>query len=473
MRLTPLRILLLSALLAPAAQAELRSTLDDQQSVAITIYNDNLALVKDVRNIHFQSGENQLAFREVSARMRPETAQLRSLSNPGSLRVLEQNFDFDLLTPNKLLEKNVGRTVGLIQAHPTTGAETKTSATILAASNGVVLQIGNRIETGVPHSRIVFDSVPGNLRDRPTLVSTIQSEATGAQRVELSYLTGGLSWRADYVAELSADDRAANLSGWITLTNKSGTVFRSAKLQLVAGDVNQVRDNARLARDGGVMMAKMAAPMREMAQEALFEYHLYTVGHRTTLSDNQTKQVSLLAAPTVPVRKELVFAGAPDYYGFQAGEIGQKLKAGVWVEFANKESEGLGMPLPKGVVRVYKRDKAGNAQFVGEDRIEHTARNEKVRLKLGEAFDITADKVQTDFRQIGERRPAFESAYRITLRNAKAEPVSVVVREPIPGDWTILKESHAHQKVSSRQAEWHIKIPAEGSTILEYRVRHK
>jgi len=452
--------------------AERRSTLSDQQSVAITIYNEDLALVKDARKVSLDEGANRLALRDVSGRMRPETAQLRSVSAPGSLTLLEQNFDFDLLTPAKLLEKYVGRTVRIVKTHPTTGAETSETAEVLSAQEGVVLKMGDRIETGVP-GRIVFDGVPANLRDRPTLVTDLVNRKPGAQDVELSYLTGGLSWRADYVAELNADDSGLDLNGWVTLTNQSGTAYANAKLQLVAGDVNRVRDEmVRAKGDARLAMAAAAAP-EAMSQEALFEYHLYTLNRPTSLADNQTKQVALLGAAGVPVTKELLVQGADYYYRSSAGDIGQKLKAGVYVEFANKESSRLGMPLPKGVVRVYKRDSAGNAQFVGEDRIDHTAKNETVRLRLGEAFDVTADKKQTDFRR---REPAnkasyvMESAYEIVVRNAKAEPVTVTVREPIPGDWQMLEQSQPHKKVAAGTAEWRLKVPAEGSTTLKYRV---
>jgi hypothetical protein len=451
---------------------ERRSTLADQQSVAITIYNEDLALVKDARKVALEAGLNHLALRDVSAKMRPETAQLRSVSLPGSFSVLEQNFDFDLLTPAKLLEKYVGRSVRVVRTNPATGAETVETAQVLAATGGVVLQIGDRIETGVP-GRLVFDGVPANLRDRPTLVTELQNQRAGTQDLELSYLTGGLSWRADYVAELNADDSQLDLSGWVTLKNQSGTTYSNARLQLVAGDVNRVREELRMAKSDMAVRSMVAAAPAPMAQEALFEYHLYTLGRPTTIADNQTKQVALLNAAGVPVVKELLVSGSDHYYRGSVGEIGQKLKAGVFVEFNNREADRLGLPLPKGVVRVYKRDSAGNAQFVGEDRIDHTAKNEKVRLRLGEAFDVTADKKQTDFRRrepTNKASTVVESAYEIVLRNAKTEAVTVTVREPVPGDWTMLDESQKHTKVASGTAEWRITVPAGGSSTLKYRV---
>lgn len=393
-------VCLLAALTCGVAHAdELRSTLQDQRNVAVTIYNEDLALVKDQRQIRFASGQNSLAFRDVSARMRPETALLRSLTSPGKLAVIEQNFDFDLLTPEKLLEKYVSKSVNVIRTNLATGAETTEQALVLSANNGVVLKVGSRIETGLP-GRIVYPDVPPNLRDRPTLVMSLDNDGAAQQEVELSYLTGGLDWKADYVAELNAADDRLDLSGWVTLTNTSGASYNNARLQLVAGDVNQVQDELRFERGrlGEAMVMKAAAP--QMAEESLLEYHLYTLDRPTTIAENQTKQVSLLTASGIPARKELLLRGAEYYYQSSYGDLGQKMKVSVFVEFDNKESSHLGLPLPKGVIRVYKRDAAGNAQFVGEDRIDHTPKNEKVRIKLGETFDVTADKKQTDFKRL-------------------------------------------------------------------------
>jgi hypothetical protein len=457
---------------ANAAVTEKPSTLADQQSVAVTIYNENLALIKDVRRVALEGGLNRLALREVSAQMRPETALLRSLSHAGALRLIEQNFDFDLLTPAKLLEKYVGREVRIVKRHPQTGAESVETATVLAANNGVVLRIGDRIETGLP-GRIVYDSVPANLRDRPTLITELSSTRPGSQTVELSYLSGGLSWKADYVAELNAKDDALDLNGWVTLTNRSGTSYPGARLQLVAGDVNRVQNELVMAAKAGRMRAVPESRAADMAQEALFEYHLYTLQRPTTISDNQTKQVALLNGSGVPVTKELVLQGSDYYYRSSVGHLGQKMKVGVFVQFENREASRLGLPMPKGVVRVYKKDSAGNAQFVGEDRIDHTPKNERVRLKLGEAFDVTADKKQTDFKRRDTYTPwsyVHESAYEIVLRNAKNKAVTVVVREPVPGDWTMLEETQRHKKVAAGTAEWNIRVPAEGSTTLRYRV---
>jgi hypothetical protein len=457
-------LLALAGTAAAETVREVVSTGAEREATAITVYNDDLALVKERRKLALPEGTTRLSLREVSARMRPETALLRAVSGR-PIVLVEQNFDFDLLTPGKLLEKYVGQKVGVIRSHPTTGEERRETATVLAANEGTVLRFADRIETGVP-GRLVFDNVPATLRDRPTL-SILLDAAGGTQSLELSYLTSGLSWKADYVANLSLDGRQMDLSGWVTLTNRSGAAYDDATLQLVAGTVNRVRPQAQFNR----MLAPAPAPMAraaEATQEALMDYHLYSFERPTTIADNQTKQLALLSASAIPVKREYLLAGNDYYYRERYGQIGQKLKPAVFIAFENKGGQ-LGKPLPAGIVRVYARDSKGAAQFVGEDRVEHTAKNEQVKLKLGEAFDITADRKQTAFKKLGDSTA--EAAFRIELRNAKEEAVTVRVQEPLPGDWEMVQESHPHNKESARIAAWNITVPAGGKTLLDYTVR--
>ena len=474
-RTIPFAVFCLLAAFSISAYAQItekRTDLDDQTRVAITIYNENLALIKDQRKVSLDKGFNHLAFRGVSAKMRPETAMLRSLSHGKGFKVIEQNFDYDLLTPNKLLEKYLGRDIRIATINPASGKKTVEKATVLSTHQGVVLKIGERIETN-PEGQLIFDNIPENLRDLPTLVTQLNSATSRSQQLELSYLSGGLSWKADYVAELDAKDSKIDLLGWVTLNNISGADYINAKLQLVAGDVNRVQEHMKtrgrvMARSVGIV-----ADAASLNEESLFEYHLYSLNRSTNILNSQTKQVSLLSATAVPVTKEFVLQGANYYYNRQYGDIGKKLKVGVFVQFKNRKIAGLGMPIPKGVVRVYKKDGAGNAQFIGEDHIDHTPKNETIRLKLGNAFDITANKKQTDFKKRQHLLPgrnAFESAFQIELKNAKFEAVTVIVREPIPSDWEMLKESYPHKKVEAGTAEWRINIPAESSKTLDYRV---
>lgn len=468
-------IIILATLLSTPANAqstEKKTTLADQTKVAITIYNNDLALLKDQRKVTLNKGFNHLAFRGVSAKMRPETAMLRSLTHSKGFNVIEQNFDYDLLTPNKLLDKYVGKQVRLLSVNPATGKETTEKATILSTHQGVVLKIGNKIKTN-PKGQYIFDNIPENLRDQPTLVTQLNSSTSRAQQLELSYLSGGLSWKADYVAELNATDSSIDLLGWVTLNNVSGADYNNAKLQLVAGDVNRVQKQVNFAHRSRNMELAMVADASPMSEESLFEYHLYGLNRPTSILNNQTKQVSLLSANAVPVTKEFVLNGANYYYSSRQGQIGKKLKVGVFVQLENKKIAGLGMPIPKGIVRVYKKDSQGNAQFIGEDSIDHTPKNETIRLKLGDAFDVTANKKQTDFskrKNILPGRNVFESAFQLELKNAKPEAVTVIVREPIPADWKMLQKSHPHKKIATGTAEWKIKIPAENTVKLDYRV---
>lgn len=449
----------------------------DQQALSVTIYNDNLALIKDLREIKLPMGPISLAWREVSAQMRPETALLRNLTHPKDFTVYEQNFDFDLLTPQKLLDKHVGKKVVVARTLPNAegaGAkEIREEAQILSTQQGIVLKYADRVETGIS-GRVIFENVPDNLRERPTLVIDLQSPVEKAQKLELSYLSSGLRWKADYVANLSEDEKNVDLSGWVTLTNESGTAYPNARLQLVAGDVNRVQESyggSPMMQDE-MRMAKMSAVA--VKEENLFEYHLYTLPRPTTLKENQTKQVALLTASNVPIRKEYVLKGQRYYYQGQYGEIADKLKVGVFVEFDNRKESNMGMPMPKGVVRVYKRDTSGQSQFVGEDSIDHTPDLEKVRLKLGDAFDITARRRQTEYKSlgsVGKTKDVHEAAFEIEIKNAKKEKVTVQVIEPLWGDWEMVEKSHPFSKESSGTAVFKVDINPSSSAKLTYRVR--
>ena len=456
-----------------AETSEKISTGHDQKTIALTIYNENLALVRDVRSVLLDTELNRLAWRDVSAKIRPETALLRNITAPAKFKLLEQNFDFDLLTPAKLVEKFVGREITVIRTNPATGNETSEPATVLSTNEGIILKFNDRIETGVP-GRLVFPGVPHHLRNQPTLLLSLLSPSSGKYDLELSYLTHGLSWHADYVAALKDNEDQLDLNGLVTLTNQSGIAYHAAKLQLVAGDVNQVQAEPPVA---GKMMARAAesASAAQMKAETFFDYHLYTVPYPTTLAENQTKQIALMSATSVPVNKEYILKGADYYYAGRYDLLHQKQVIHVFIQFRN-QGEGMGIPLPKGIIRVYKKDAQNNQQFIGEDHIDHTPNNELIRLKMGNAFDITADRVQTDFKQIaGTSRYAsiFETAHQITLKNAKKEKVIVKVQESMPGDWEMISESLPHSKLGAGLVEWNVAIAAESEAQLTYRARVK
>ncbi len=459
----------LGATMNPATSEEQRIDDSAQQAVAVTIYNDDLALVKDLRQVSLVKGENRLAWRNVSQQIRAETALLTESSGGLGITLLEQNFDFDLLTPESLLKKYVGRTVQVIRANDA-GERTIEEARVLAASQGTVLRYPDRIETGVV-GHLAFPDVPADLRDQPTLVLHLASGAAGEGALELSYLTGGMGWKADYVANLDTDGAAMDVNGWVTLTNGSGIAYRQAQVQLVAGDVNRVQEPvmpAPMAR--GIVMAEAASMP---AEETLYEYHLYTLPRPTDIQNNQTKQVALLSAPRVPVTRELVVQGQPYVYHAQATDGWTKLEVEARLTFVNRDGS-LGIPLPAGVVRVYSKDSRGNAQFVGEDAIEHTPKNETVALKLGKSFDVTARRKQTSFRKLSGSTAydyAYEAGFELELKNAKSEPAEVKVLETIPADWRMVTESQPHTKESATLASWRVQIPADGSATLNWLVQ--
>jgi hypothetical protein len=388
---------------------------------------------------------------------------LKSLTDPAGLRILEQNYEYDLLSSQKLLEKYVGKKVRLYQ-----GSGSYVEATLLS-TNGPVFDINGQIHMG-HHGQVVLPSLPENLVSKPTLMWFLRNAATAPQRVEASYLTGGITWKADYVVVLNAADDRADLTGWVTIDNKSGATYREAALKLVAGDVNRARDDR--TRQAMEMAAKAAvAPpgSRDFASESFFEYHLYTLDGRTTIKDNQTKQLTLMAAAGVPVRKELAFFGTRDYYRTQYGTPMSNQKVSVFVELANTKANSLGIPLPKGRMRVYKADQAGSQQLVGEDWIDHTPKDERIRVKMGEAFDVVGERIQRDWRKIGSA--LYEVEWEIALRNHKKEDVVVSVIEPVPGDWDVLRETQAHEKVDAHTLRYRVPVPKDGAAKLTYRVR--
>lgn len=455
---------------SPAAQEDASaSSIHDQSALALTIYNVNLGLVKDQRQIRLPLGMRELRFMDVASQIIPTSVHIRSLPDPGSLLVLEQNYEYDLLNPQKLLDKYVGREVKLYQKNYYTEREEIVDATILSNNGGTIYRIGDEITFNHP-GRIIFPKVPEDLIAKPTLVWLLENTMAGSQKVEASYLTNGINWRADYVVTLNEKDDGADLSGWVTIDNRSGTTYRDAKLKLVAGDVNRAKDEVdyrqKLVRVAEAA-ARPAAP--QFGEEAFFEYHIYTLGRPATVKDNQTKQISLVSADAVPVKKELVYYGAQFYYRSSYGEMISNQKIGVFVEIANRKEQNLGVPLPKGTVRVYKHDSEGSLQFVGEDSIDHTPKDEKIRVKLGNAFDVVGTRKQTDWKKIAY--DTYEAAFEVSLRNHKKEDVVVKVIEPVPGDWNMLGSSHAHKKTDASTAEFSIPVQKDRETKLTYRVR--
>jgi len=446
----------------------LTSNLKDQQDVAVTIYNSNVGLVKDTRLIDFKPGIHELKFMDVAAKIDPTTVHIKSLINGSSLKVLEQNYEYDLLSPQKLLEKFVGQKVQLATINPETKKEEIVEATLLSTQGGNIFQIGDTIHLG-HHGRILLSRIPENLIPQPTLVWMLENRLSKPQKLEASYLTSGINWKADYVAVLNKLDTMVDLTGWVTIDNRSGATYQNALLKLVAGDIHRVQGEMRMDQARPMAAAKEATP--QFKEESFFEYHLYTLDRKTTIKDNQTKQMTLLDANQVPVRKLFIFSGAPQYFYYQMDQGSQKQKIGVFLELENSKKNNLGIPLPKGTIRAYKEDKDGSLQFVGEDRIDHTPKDEKFKIKIGEAFDVVGERVQTEYKRLG--RNLFEIAFEVSLRNHKKEDIQVLVEETIPGDWEMLSRTHAYEKLSAHVIRFDVPVAKDKEEKVRYRIRFR
>lgn len=458
------------------AQSSITTTAGDRRTVNITVYNSNIGLVRETRNLALPPGRIALRFADVSAQIRPETVHLRSLTQSNALSILEQNYQYDLLNPAKLLDKYVGREMTLILRRYQNSTEIlePVKAVLLSNNGGQVWQINNQIVINPSNiAEMRFPDVPKNLVATPTLVWDVENARTGDQTVEASYLTGGMNWKADYVLVVNADDTRGDLQGWVTLTNQSGIGFENAQLQLVAGDVNRVKDEDFAGNDRKDYEVMRSAEAKQQFQEqAFFEYHLYTLGRPTSIREQETKQVSLLEAAGFDVSKEYVLNGQSYYYrSYNNPGAPIKEKVGVYMQFRNSERNKLGMPIPAGTVRLYKQDGRGNQQFIGEDRIDHTPKDEDVRVKVGDAFDIIAERKQTDYKVISS--DTYEYAYEIKIRNHKQGPVTVIVNEPIGGDWQMLSSSFPAEKTAAFAAQFKILIEKDGEAKLVYRVRVK
>jgi hypothetical protein len=432
------------------------------------VYNGGTALIHDRRMITLRGGLNRVAWRDVSANMDPTSALLEAVGSPNSITVVEQNFDFDLLNSDALLQKYVGKYVTVVHDARFAGErDTRERARILSTNGGIVLQYRDRIETEV-RGHIIYPFSPKNFRDRPTLELDVDSQQSGPQLLDLSYLTGGMTWRADYVGVLAPDETHLSLTGLVTLSNTSGASYENAHLQLVAGNVNVVATPPPVPQLKTI--ARVTSHAQAFRQENYFEYHLYTLDRPTTILDKQTKQVTLLTARSVPVHKTLELRGSFDYYRSAQPDLGDRLPVGVYVSFENRGGD-LGIPLPAGVVRIYKTDSSNISQFLGSDRIDHTPKNETVRLHLGDSFDVTARKKQTDFHFLPNSDCGTSSSYEIVLSNAKDTAEDVLVVEPIPADWRITEENLRHTKSSASTANWLVQVPANGQSILRYTAR--
>jgi len=442
--------LLLLAVGFAASSAAARET-------SVTVYNQDLALVREVRTLPLERGRHEVRVGEVAARLDPTSVHLVPVRS-GTFEVLEQNFQYDLASAERLLERSLGETVRVLgkSGDVTEGKLVffDGSSLVLDTDQGVRMLYRNDLREQL------IPALPGGLVSRPTLAWWLEAAAAGSSDAELSYLTGGLSWHAEYVAVVNPNDTALQLSSWVSVDNRSGATYLDAKLKLVAGDVNLVRDEFRAMRAKGMVMeaAPTSAPFEE---REFFEYHLYQLERPTTVADRETKQIALfLPASVAQVEKR---------FTFDADRLGHKVV--VTLDFANTQTNGIGMALPAGKVRVYKQDADGSQEFIGEDRIDHTPRNERLRLTIGKPFDVVAEKKQTAFRRVSDH--VTEAAYEVEVRNRKPEAITVVVTEHPQGDWTVIEKSQDFIRKDAATIEFPVRVAANDTSAVTYTVRYR
>ena len=459
-------VVLGAATAAPAADLDVPAA-SRPAPLVLNLYSDGSAMVWDRRSADLAAGPNRLLFDAVSPQMQPATAMIDA--GPG-VRLVDIDYDFALLTPDALVRRSVGKTVGVVRTHPQTGEETVENATLLAADGGIVLKYRDRVETGTP-GRMVFYDLPPDLRAQPALLASVDVERAGRDDVILGYLTGGLGWSADYVALWDEKAKTLGLTGRATLSNTSGASFPAAEVSLIAGTINRAAQlvapapRARVASAPMMMADAKAMPERE----EVADLHLYRLPGQVSLPDQRTRQVTLLQVPALPVEQEYFSeAGVTPIRQMTAP---QPRHPQVRLKFVN-ENSGDGQPLPAGVVRVFARTSDGGVpRLIGEDRLDHTPAGGKVTLTPGEAFDVTVLRRQTDFKTTGLPEKTSESAWAIDVTNAKSREVSVSLVEVIPGDWSILAESAPHTKAEANRVTWRLSVPAAGEARLSYRVR--
>lgn len=433
-----------------------------EKQISVTIYNDNLALVKDTRTLNLKAGLNEVAFRDISAQIDPTSVYFVSKSSPDNVKVLEQNFEYDLVSSNKLLQKYIDQRISfeLEKGESVSG--------ILMSASGADIIIKDEASKAIRLFKssviksISFPELPKGLITKPTLVWKLDSKNAGSNRVEIGYLTSGISWHAEYVGVIDEKDELMEVGAWVSIENNSGTSYENAGLKLVAGDVNRAREYRRRYK-GALTIEATSLAMADVPQfqeKAFFEYHVYTLQQKTTISNAQIKQISLFAPADVKVKKNYIYDGSRN-----GAKVTVKLK------FKNDKKSGLGIPLPKGKFRVYKRDSDDSLILVGEDFLSHTPENQDVQVTVGNAFDVTGERIQKNRQSTGKQE--WEATWEIKLKNQKKEAVKVIVQERLGVNWKIISKTHDFKKPDANTAEFIVDVPSGGEVVIEYTVRYK
>ncbi|MGE5263452.1 MAG: DUF4139 domain-containing protein [Acidobacteriota bacterium] len=454
----------------PTAQAK-------SAGLDLTVYNQNMALVKDKRTLALKQGINEVRFSDVAAQIDPTSVQFSSLTDPTGTRVIEQNYAYDIVGSAKILQKYLDQNVSLV-----TEDGSRYSGRLLSGSDDIILQSEDGQVTSVKLARVrevKFPQLPGGLITKPTLIWSVNSSRDGNQDAQVTYITNGINWKANYVALVNASDSALNLNGWVTIDNQSGATYEDARLKLVAGDVRRVSSvPAAMRADGALSAVPTPTPPQQFAEQSFFEYHLYTLQRAKTIGNRETKQIEFSNGANIPLTKLFIYDGAQGigFYGSLNTDANygksSNTKVAVKLEFKNSDKNSLGIPLPKGAIRVYKQDSDGGSQFIGEDNIDHTAKDETIRLNVGNAFDVVGSRQQTNFNKINDR--TIEESYRIKLSNHKTEPVEVRVVEHLFrwSNWQVSKSTADYTKLDAQTIEFRVKVAPDAEQTVDYTVRY-
>ena len=464
-----LALLMSFGLVAPASALE------------VTVYNSNLGLIKETRPFTLKNGVNSVQVVDVAAHIDPTSVHFKSLTAPDAVSVLEQDFRYDLISQEKILSRYIGKEIELQRYGRDGDKKEIIRGTLLSSAGGRIMKVGDKLVLN-PQGEAILPELPEGLLTKPTLMWLLNSRKSGEHQGEISYLTGGMSWNADYVLVIDKDDVKADLNAWVTVSNNSGATYKDAKLKLVAGDMHRAPVAAVRGRMNYAAKMMSAEADGGMSEKSFFEYHMYSLGRLTTLAENSSKQVEMASAAGVPVRKLFTYDGVEGIqwnyfgdsgywdpnYGMSSGK-----KIAVHFEFDNKKTEGLGIPLPKGRVRVYKKDDDGSLQLAGEDAIDHTPKDEKVRVKMGESFDLVGERKRTNFSSDNNKH-RFEETFEIKIRNHKAGDAAVTVVEHLYRwtNWKIVDANAKWVKKDAQTIEFPVTVKKDGETVVTYTVKY-
>ncbi len=438
------------------------------QDLEVTVYNSNLGVIKEYRTNYLDSGLNTVLYEGVASSIDPSSVKLKSLN--GNIEVLEQNFQYDIVSKEKILEKYVGKDITAYQIYG--DKKELIDGTLLSYSGDqlIIKDKDGKINI-LSVDDLVLPDLPEGLITKPTLEWQIDSKESKNQTLELSYMTSGMSWNADYVAVTNDNDDKLDLSGWVTVKNNAGTTFNNVSLKLIAGDVHRTATTVPAYLGDTNVAYKSAGAASQFQEQSLFEYHMYDLQRRTTLKDNEEKQLSLMSADGIGVEKEYIYQDIQNWYWYGSSwSDNSEKKVNVMLNFNNSEANNLGIPLPKGTVKLFKKDASGKLQFIGEDSIDHTPKDETINLLVGQAFDVVGERKQMNMKDLGGY---YEYTWEVTLRNHKSQDITVSVLENTAGDWDITQENIGHIKESNNKIKWKVPVKANGETTLSYTIRYK